>query len=86
MGAREHILELIDELNLKEDVLFIDYVSEEDLPKRYNAQIYLFTPVNMQDLVFHHYRQWPGGTPVITSKHNFITRSGRRCRYNDRPS
>lgn len=36
-GAREELMELIKSLNLGNDIIFTGYVSEDDLPKLYNA-------------------------------------------------
>jgi glycosyltransferase involved in cell wall biosynthesis len=66
-GAREQILELIDDLDLKEDVLFIDYVSEEDLPKWYNAADLLVYPCEYAGFGLPPLEAMACGTPVITS-------------------
>ena len=66
-GAREQILELIDELSLKEDVFFIDYVSEEDLPKWYNAADVLVYPCEYAGFGLPPLEAMACGTPVITS-------------------
>ena len=42
--ARKEILKLINDLNINDDVIFIDYVPEEELPKWYNASEVLVYP------------------------------------------
>ena len=66
-GARDKILKLIDDLGLNDDVIFIDYVSEEDLPKWYNASDVLVYPCEYAGFGLPPLEAMACGTPVITS-------------------
>jgi len=66
-GAREEILGLVDDLNLTKDVFFIDYVSEEDLPRWYNAADVLVYPCEYAGFGLPPLEAMACGTPVITS-------------------
>ena len=66
-GAREEILKLINDLNLDKDVFFMDYVSEEDLPRWYNAADVLVYPCEYAGFGLPPLEAMACGTPVITS-------------------
>jgi glycosyltransferase involved in cell wall biosynthesis len=66
-GARENLLKLINDLNLQEDVFFVGYVSEEDIPKWYNASDLLVYPCRYAGFGLPPLEAMACGTPVITS-------------------
>lgn len=66
-GAREKILELIEKLNLQKDVIFMDYVPEEELPKWYNAADLVVYPCSYAGFGMPPLEAMACGTPVITS-------------------
>ena len=66
-GARKNIMKLIDDLELNEEVYFINYVSEEDLPKWYNAADVLVYPCEYAGFGLPPLEAMACGTPVITS-------------------
>jgi glycosyltransferase involved in cell wall biosynthesis len=66
-GAREKLLNLINELNLQNDVIFTGYVLEEDLPKWYNAADLLVYPCAYAGFGLPPLEAMACGTPVITS-------------------
>ena len=67
-GAREKILELIKKLNLQKDIIFRDYVPEEELPKWYNAADLMVYPCSYAGFGMPPLEAMSCGTPVITSK------------------
>ena len=66
-GAREKILELIKKLNLQKDIIFMDYVPEEELPKWYNAADLVVYPCSYAGFGMPPLEAMACGTPVITS-------------------
>jgi glycosyltransferase involved in cell wall biosynthesis len=66
-GARNTILKLIKELDLQNDVKFIGYVPEEDMPKWYNASDILVYPCDYAGFGLPPLEAMACGTPVITS-------------------
>jgi Glycosyltransferase len=66
-GAREKILELIEKLNLQKDIIFRDYVPEEELPKWYNAADLMVYPCLYAGFGMPPLEAMACGTPVITS-------------------
>ncbi len=66
-GAREKILELIKNLNLQKDIIFMDYVLEEELPKWYNAADLVVYPCSYAGFGMPPLEAMACGTPVITS-------------------
>ncbi len=66
-GARDKILKLVDDLDLNDDIFFIDYVSEEDLPKWYNASDVLVYPCEYAGFGLPPLEAMACGTPVVTS-------------------
>jgi len=67
-GAREKILELVKKLNQQKDIIFMDYVSEEELPKWYNAADLVVYPCSYAGFGMPPLEAMSCGTPVITSK------------------
>jgi len=67
LGAREHLLNTIDRLNLKENVVFVGYVPEEELPLWYNAADVLIYPCLYAGFGLPPLEAMACGTPVITS-------------------
>lgn len=65
--AREKLEKLIKELNLENDVLFLGYVVEEELPKWYNAADLLVYPCLCAGFGVPPLEAMACGTPVITS-------------------
>ncbi|AEG18292.1 glycosyltransferase family 4 protein [Methanobacterium paludis] len=65
--ARENILNLINDLNLQEDVIFAGYVPEEDMPRWYNAADILVYPCAYAGFGLPPLEAMACGTPVITS-------------------
>lgn len=66
-GARESIVELIDMLGLKDDVIFTGYVAEEYMPKWYNSADVLVYPCDYAGFGLPPLEAMACGTPVITS-------------------
>jgi glycosyltransferase involved in cell wall biosynthesis len=66
-GAREKILKLITDLNLEEDIIFVGYVPEEDMPRWYNAADILVYPCDYAGFGLPPLEAMACGTPVITS-------------------
>ena len=66
-GARENILEVINNLGLQEDVIFVGYVPEEEMPKWYNASDVLVYPCDYAGFGLPPLEAMACGTPVITS-------------------
>ena len=66
-GAREIILNLINDLHLQEDVIFVGYVPEEDMPRWYNAADILVYPCEYAGFGLPPLEAMACGTPVITS-------------------
>lgn len=66
-GARENILKLINDLHLQEDVIFVGYVPEEDMPRWYNAADVLVYPCEYAGFGLPPLEAMACGTPVITS-------------------
>ena len=66
-GAREKLLELIEMLNLQKDVIFMDYVPEEELYKWYNAADLMVYPCSYAGFGMPPLEAMACGTPVITS-------------------
>ncbi|MGB9201635.1 glycosyltransferase family 4 protein [Methanobacterium sp.] len=66
-GARESVLQLINELELSDDVIFAGYVPEEDMPKWYNAADILVYPCDYAGFGLPPLEAMACGTPVITS-------------------
>lgn len=64
---RKNNLELIRELDLQKDIIFIDYVSEEKLPKLYNAADLSVYPCAYAGFGMPPLEAMACGTPVITS-------------------
>ena len=64
---RENSLKLVNILNLQNDVIFVDYVCEEDLPKWYNAADLLVYPCAYAGFGLPPLEAMACGTPVITS-------------------
>jgi len=66
-GARENILKLINELDLQDDIIFVGYVKEEDMPRWYNAADILVYPCTYAGFGLPPLEAMSCGTPVITS-------------------
>jgi len=66
-GARGNLLKIINVLDLKEDVKFMGYVPEEDMPKWYNAADVLVYPCDYAGFGLPPLEAMACGTPVITS-------------------
>jgi len=66
-GAREENLRLIGKLNLQNDVIFVGYVDEEELPKWYNAADLFVFPSLYEGFGLPPLEAMACGTPVITS-------------------
>jgi glycosyltransferase involved in cell wall biosynthesis len=66
-GARANILKLIKKLKLQNDVYFVDYVEEKELPKWYNAVDLLVYPCFYAGFGLPPLEAMACGTPVITS-------------------
>lgn len=66
-GSREELLRLINELNLQNDVIFVGYVEEEELPKFYNAADLFVYPCLYTGWSLPCLEAMACGTPVITS-------------------
>lgn len=66
-GARENIVKLINQLDIKDDVIFTGYVSEDDMPKWYNSADILVYPCDYAGFGLPPLEAMSCGTPVITS-------------------
>ena len=66
-GARKQLIYSINEMGLQNDVIFIGYVSEEELPKWYNASDLLVYPCLYAGFGLPPLEAMACGTPVITS-------------------
>lgn len=66
-GGREELLRLIKELNLQSDVIFIGYVTEEELPRWYNCADLFVYPCMYTGFSMPCLEAMACGTPVITS-------------------
>ena len=67
LGARNHFLNSIIERGLEENVIFVGYVAEEELPKWYNASDLLVYPCIYAGFGLPPLEAMACGTPVITS-------------------
>ena len=65
--ARVKIINLINSLKLQDDVIFLEYVPEEDMPKLYNASDLLVYPCEYAGFGLPPLEAMSCGTPVITS-------------------
>jgi glycosyltransferase involved in cell wall biosynthesis len=66
-GARKKLLNSISEMDLQNDVIFMGYVMEEELPKWYNASDLLVYPCLYAGFGLPPLEAMACGTPVITS-------------------
>ncbi|MFZ2499808.1 glycosyltransferase family 4 protein [Methanosarcina sp.] len=66
-GAREKLLELIETLGLQEEVIFVGYVSENDITKYYNAADLFVYPSLYEGFGMPPLEAMACGTPVVTS-------------------
>jgi glycosyltransferase involved in cell wall biosynthesis len=66
-GARKKLLNSINDMGLQNDVIFIGYVIEEELPKWYNASDLLVYPCLYAGFGLPPLEAMACGTPVITS-------------------
>lgn len=66
-GAREKLIELIEMLEIKKEVVFVGYVSENDLTKYYNAADLFVFPSLYEGFGLPPLEAMACGTPVITS-------------------
>ncbi|MBI5680824.1 MAG: glycosyltransferase family 4 protein [Methanobacterium sp.] len=66
-GAREKLLKLIEDLNLKKDVIFIGYVPDDELPEWYNAADLFVYPCAYAGFGLPPLEAMACGTPIITS-------------------
>jgi glycosyltransferase involved in cell wall biosynthesis len=66
-GARKKLLNSINDMGLQNDVIFIGYVLEEELPKWYNASDLLVYPCLYAGFGLPPLEAMACGTPVITS-------------------
>ena len=66
-GARKKFLNSINEMGLQNDVIFVGYVLEEELPKWYNASDLLVYPCLYAGFGLPPLEAMACGTPVITS-------------------
>ncbi len=65
--GREKVLKLINDLNIQNDVVFTGYISEEDMPKWYNAADVFVYPCEYAGFGLPPLEAMACGTPVITS-------------------
>jgi glycosyltransferase involved in cell wall biosynthesis len=65
--ARMNLLKLINDLELTDDIIFIGYVPEDDMPKWYNAADILVYPCDYAGFGLPPLEAMACGTPVITS-------------------
>lgn len=66
-GAREKLFELIETLGLQEEVIFVGYVSENDITKYYNAADLFVYPSLYEGFGMPPLEAMACGTPVVTS-------------------
>jgi len=66
-GGREKLMKLVDKLRLKHEVLFTEYVEEEELPKLYNAVDLVIYPCAYTGWGLPPLEAMACGTPTITS-------------------
>ncbi len=66
-GAREKLLELVEILGLQEEVIFVGYVSENDITKYYNAADLFVYPSLYEGFGMPPLEAMACGTPVVTS-------------------
>jgi len=66
-GAREKLIELIEMLGIEKEVVFVGYVSENELPKYYNAADLFVFPSLYEGFGLPPLEAMACGTPVITS-------------------
>jgi glycosyltransferase involved in cell wall biosynthesis len=66
-GVRETILRLINDLELRDDIVFAGYVPEKDMPRWYNASDILVYPCDYAGFGLPPLEAMACGTPVITS-------------------
>lgn len=66
-GAREKLIKLINKLGLENEIIFTDFVPEEDLPKLYNAADLFVFPSFYEGFGLPPLEAMACGTPVITS-------------------
>lgn len=66
-GAREKLLELIETLGLQEEVIFVGYVSENDITKYYNGADLFVYPSLYEGFGMPPLEAMACGTPVVTS-------------------
>jgi glycosyltransferase involved in cell wall biosynthesis len=71
-GARNQLLTSINEMGLQNDVIFIGYVIEEDLPKWYNASDLLVYPCLYAGFGLPPLEAMACGTPVVTSNNTSL--------------
>jgi glycosyltransferase involved in cell wall biosynthesis len=67
VGAREHLLNTINQLGLEKNVIFVGYVAEEELPLWYNAADMLVYPCLYAGFGLPPLEAMACGMPVITS-------------------
>jgi glycosyltransferase involved in cell wall biosynthesis len=66
-AGRKKLLSLISELNLKDDVVFIEYVPEEDLPLYYNSADLFVFPSLYEGFGLPPLEAMACGTPIVSS-------------------
>lgn len=66
-GAREKLLKLMEVLDIQKEVIFVGYVSEDDLTKYYNAADLFVFPSLYEGFGLPPLEAMACGTPVITS-------------------
>lgn len=66
-GVREELLKLIEVLDIQKEVIFVGYVSENDLTKYYNAADLFVFPTLYEGFGLPPLEAMACGTPVITS-------------------
>lgn len=66
-GKREKILELIKKLNVEKEVIFTDYVEEEDIPMIYNLVDLCVYPISYAGFGLPPLEAMACGCPVITT-------------------
>ncbi len=71
-NEREKLLRLIYELGLESEVLFLNYVPEEDLPKLYNAADLFVLPSLYEGFGVPLLEAMASGTPVVASNSSSI--------------
>jgi len=65
--GRKRVMALIDELNLRKDVTFVDYVPDDELPIYYNSASVFVFPSLYEGFGFPPLEAMACGVPVITS-------------------